>query len=76
GVARTLAKENQISPRRAASVLDIYSCVVQGLLPYGAQALLLASSFKLSPLDVVTHAWYCVALAISALLFICLRPSR
>ncbi len=75
-VARTLAEENNIAPRRAASVLDIYSCVVQGLLPYGAQALLLASSFKLSPLDVVTHAWYCMALAISALFFIWLRPVK
>ncbi|GAL08861.1 methionine transporter MetT [Photobacterium aphoticum] len=44
GVARELAEENGVTPRRSASLLDIFSCVIQGLLPYGAQALLLALS--------------------------------
>ncbi|RXJ73873.1 sodium:proton antiporter [Veronia nyctiphanis] len=67
GVAKSLADDNSIDNKRSASLLDIFSCVVQGLLPYGAQALLLGSTFGLSPMEVVAHSWYCVLLAISAL---------
>ncbi len=66
-VARQLAEENNVSPRRSASLLDIFSCVVQGILPYGAQVLLLGSVFNLSPLQVVSNSYYCFALAISAI---------
>ncbi|KJG00376.1 Na+/H+ antiporter NhaC family protein [Photobacterium angustum] len=77
GVARELADENGVTPRRSASLLDIFSCVIQGVLPYGAQALLLGSVFELSPLDVVTHSYYCFFLAVSAIVAIVLKhPSR
>lgn len=66
GVARELAETNGVTPRRAASLLDIFSCVIQGILPYGAQALLLGSVFGLSPLEVVSHSYYCFFLAIAA----------
>ena len=66
-VARQLAEENNVSPRRSASLLDIFSCVVQGVLPYGAQVLLLGSVFNLSPLEVVANSYYCFALAIAAI---------
>ncbi|TON77850.1 hypothetical protein CGH50_29490, partial [Vibrio parahaemolyticus] len=56
-VARQLAEENNVSPRRSASLLDIFSCVVQGILPYGAQVLLLGSVFNLSPLEVVANSY-------------------
>lgn len=68
GVARHLSTQNDISPKRSASLLDIFSCVLQGLLPYGAQVLLLGTVFKLSPLEIVSHSYYCFALAISALI--------
>ena len=77
GVARELADENGVTPRRSASLLDIFSCVIQGVLPYGAQALLLGSVFELSPLDVVAHSYYCFFLAFSAIVAIMLKhPSR
>lgn len=77
GVARELADENGVTPRRSASLLDIFSCVIQGVLPYGAQALLLGSVFELSPLDVVAHSYYCFFLAFSAIVAIILKhPSR
>lgn len=77
GVARELADENGVTPRRSASLLDIFSCVVQGILPYGAQALLLGSVFELSPLDIVAHSYYCFFLAFAALVAIMLKhPSR
>ncbi|WP_154139418.1 Na+/H+ antiporter NhaC family protein [Photobacterium damselae] len=74
-VARELADENGVTPRRAASLLDIFSCVIQGLLPYGAQALLLGSVFKLSPLEVVAHSYYCIFLAVAAVVAILLKHS-
>ncbi|WP_305420893.1 Na+/H+ antiporter NhaC family protein [Photobacterium leiognathi] len=77
GVARELADENGVTPRRSASLLDIFSCVIQGGLPYGAQALLLGSVFELSPLDVVAHSYYCFFLAIAAIVAIVMKhPSR
>ena len=77
GVARELAEENGVTPRRSASLLDIFSCVVQGVLPYGAQALLLGSVFGLSPLEVVSHSYYCFFLAFAAIVAIFVKhPAR
>ena len=75
-VARKLAQSNHISPRRSASLLDIFSCVIQGILPYGAQVLLLGSIFKLSPLDIISNSYYCFALAISAGAAIMIRSRK
>ncbi|MGL5071073.1 MAG: Na+/H+ antiporter NhaC family protein [Aeromonas salmonicida] len=66
-VARELAEHHGVTPRRAASMLDIFSCVVQGLIPWGAQALLLGSIFALSPLAVVSMSFYPMALALAAI---------
>ncbi|ERM57252.1 MULTISPECIES: Na+/H+ antiporter NhaC family protein [Vibrio] len=76
-VARQLAEENNVSPRRSASLLDIFSCVIQGVLPYGAQVLLLGSVFNLSPLDIVANSYYCFALAIVAVFAVFIKhPAR
>ncbi|EPP5333805.1 Na+/H+ antiporter NhaC family protein [Vibrio harveyi] len=76
-VARQLAEENNVSPRRSASLLDIFSCVIQGVLPYGAQVLLLGSVFNLSPLTVVANSYYCFALAIAAIVAVFIKhPAR
>lgn len=66
-VARKLAEENGITAKRSASLLDIFSCVMQGLLPYGAQVLLLGSTFGLSPLQIVSNSYYCIILAFTAI---------
>ncbi|MEZ8141541.1 sodium:proton antiporter [Enterovibrio norvegicus FF-33] len=66
GVAKELSTQHDVAPKRSASLLDIFSCVIQGMLPYGAQALLLGSIFELSPLSVVGQSYYCFLLAISA----------
>lgn len=73
GVAKEIAQNNQVDNRRSASLLDIFSCVFQGMLPYGAQALLLGSIFKLSPLEVVTNSYYSLFLMIAALVSIFIR---
>ncbi|HHP0462531.1 TPA: Na+/H+ antiporter NhaC family protein [Vibrio harveyi] len=76
-VARQLAEESNVSPRRSASLLDIFSCVIQGVLPYGAQVLLLGSVFNLSPLEVVANSYYCFALAIAAIVAVFIKhPAR
>ncbi len=62
-VAKQLASEGNLAPRQSASLLDVFACVVQGILPYGAQALLLGASFGISPLSVSLHTSYCFILA-------------
>ncbi|MCG9722565.1 Na+/H+ antiporter NhaC family protein [Shewanella sp. Isolate7] len=72
-IAKDLAEKHEVTPKRAASIMDIFSCIIQGLIPYGAQALLIASTFSISPLQAVTHAWYCMILAIVAIAIVVLR---
>ncbi|TXY11972.1 Na+/H+ antiporter NhaC family protein [Vibrio mimicus] len=67
GVAKELAEQNGVTAKRSASLLDIFSCILQGILPYGAQALLLGSIFHMSPLSVVSYSYYCFFLAVAAL---------
>ena len=72
-LAKNIADKYSIEPKRTASLLDIFSCLCQGIIPYGAQ-ILLAVSFvgmdKLSPLSIMRYAYYpylagiCVTLAI------------
>lgn len=56
--------------RRAASLLDIFSCVVQGLIPYGAQLLMASGLALVSPVKIIPYLYYPMLLAISALISI------
>ena len=69
-LAKDMAERYSVDPRRSASLLDIYSCTVQGLLPYGAQVLLASSLAKVSPLALAGSIHYCWLLGISALISI------
>ena len=71
--AKQLADEGNVVPKRSASLLDIFSCIAQGIVPYGAQALLAAATFSLSPLDIVSHVWYCYVLAVVSVIVIKVR---
>jgi len=75
GVARDIAERHDVPPARAASVLDIFVCIVQSLLPYGAQILLAASLAGLSPLALMGKVHYCWLLAGVTILFM-VWPSR
>ena len=75
-IAKDLAQKHDISAKRSASLLDIFSCIVQGIIPYGAQALLAASIFSISPLATVANAWYCFILAIVAVIIVSFRKTR
>ena len=72
-LARDIAERFSISPKRAASLLDTFSCCVQGLIPYGAQLLMAAGLSGLAPTEIVPHLCYPVLLGISALVFIVLQ---
>lgn len=69
-ISKEIAQRNNVDLRRSASYLDIFSCVVQGLIPYGAQILLASSLAKISPLDLAGSVYYCWALGIVAVLSI------
>lgn len=72
-MAREVAKEYEVDPKRAAALMDIFSCVVQGLIPYGAQLLLACSITKLSPVELIGGVYYCWILAIFAVTAIAFR---
>lgn len=71
-VAKTISETFRIQPKNMASVLDIFSCVVQGVLPYGAQVLILIalSEEKIQYLTLLSYSFYPLLLLISALLWI------
>ena len=71
-IAKELSNEYKVDPRRTASLLDTFSCVFQGLVPYGAQ-LLIAAEFTggaISPIEIMPYMWYQFILAIMAILSI------
>ena len=70
GLAKDIARDTGVDPRRSASLLDIFSCVVQGIAPYAAQVLLAGSIAGISPVAVATNNWYCLILAVVATLAI------
>lgn len=71
-IAKEICEKYKVDPRRSASLLDTFSCVFQGLIPYGAQMLILTSFAKdsVSPLQVIPLLWYQQLLAVSAILSI------
>ena len=74
-VSKNLAENGNLAARQSASLLDITACVVQGVLPYGAQALLMGASFGLSPLQVSLHTGYCfILLAVTLAVIIWRKP--
>ena len=72
-IAKEISEEFDVSPKRAASLLDIFSSVGQGLIPYGAQLLSAATLTSLTPFDIMPYLYYPVLMAVSALIFIIFR---
>ena len=70
GLAKEIKDKSKIDPRRSASILDMASCVFQGLIPYGAQLLLAGSLYKISPMEIAVNNWYCILLALAVILSI------
>lgn len=72
-LAAEIADEYKIDKRRSASILDIFSCVIQGIIPYGAQMLIAAELASVSPLNIMEFLYYPIVLCIFAILSIILR---
>lgn len=77
GIAKKIGDRYGVDNRKAASILDTFSCATQGLLPYGVQMLLAAGLAKLSPIEILPYLFYPVAIGTAALLSIIFRyPKR
>ena len=75
-LASNIAEQFRIDKRKSASLLDIFSCVVQGLIPYGAQMLFAAELAGLSPINIMEYLYYPIVLGGVALLSILFRYPR
>ena len=77
GIAKQIADRFGVDNRKCASILDTFSCTVQGLIPYGAQMLMAAGLAQLNPISILPYLYYPFAIGIAALLSILLRyPKR
>lgn len=76
-IAKKIGDKFGVDNRKAASILDTFSCAVQGLIPYGVQMLLAAGLANLSPMDILPYLYYPLAIGIAALFSILFRyPKR
>lgn len=75
-IARQIAERFGISARRTASLLDTFSCCIQGVLPYGAQLLMAAGLASISPAEIIPHLYYPMIMGGFALMAILLQWPR
>lgn len=80
-IAAEMAKDFGISNRKTASILDTFSCVFQGFLPYGAQILVAISAvntlgYEISAFDIIMNLFYPMLLLVSSLVFIFFIPEK
>lgn len=76
-IAKKIGDKFGVDNRKAASILDTFSCTVQGLIPYGVQMLLAAGLSGLNPLDIIPYLYYPIAIGVAALLAVLFRyPKR
>lgn len=80
-IAKEMAQDYDISPRKAASILDTFSCIFQGIIPYGAQMLMAVSvaaemDVTVSAFQIIPHLIYPYMLLLSVLIFVFLIPDK
>ena len=80
-IAKEMSQDYGISPRKAASILDTFSCVFQGVIPYGAQMLVAISAaselgYSISAFEIMPNLFYPYLLLVSSLIFIFVVPER
>lgn len=69
-LAKKIADQYDIEPRKSASILDIFSCVVQGMIPYGAQYLAAASVAGISPILIMQYSYYPILVGVCGVIAI------
>jgi Na+/H+ antiporter NhaC len=75
-LAKNIADKYGIDPRKTASILDIFSCTIQGLIPYGAQLLAAASVAGISPVSILQYSFYPILIGICGSIAILLGYPR
>lgn len=80
-IAKQMSKDYGISPEKTASILDIYSCAFQGIIPYGAQMLYSIAAavtlgYTVTAFDIMPYLFYPFCLLVSSLVFMFLVPER
>lgn len=75
-IAKEISTEFGVTPRRSASLLDIFSSVGQGIIPYGAQLLSAATLSGLTPYEIMPHLYYPILMAVSAVFFMVFRKRK
>ena len=73
-IAKDISNQYDIEPKRVAGILDMFSCVAQGIIPYGAQLLSASALAKLSPFSIMEYLYYPYLMGISALIAIVFVP--
>lgn len=75
-MARDITSKFGLDPRKSASILDTFSCVIQGILPYGAQILMAAGLAGVPAIDIIPNLYYPAVLGVISILAILLRYPR
>ncbi len=75
-IARDLSLKYGVSPRKSASLMDTASCFAQGILPYGAQLLMASGLAHISPLEIIPHLYYPIAIGVMVVLSIIFQFPR
>lgn len=76
-IARDISVKYHLDRRKTASILDTFSCFVQGIVPYGAQLLMAAGLAQISPISIIGYLYYPFTMGICAVLAILFRyPKR
>lgn len=76
-IAKKISEQYGVDPRKSASILDTFSCMVQGLIPYGVQMLLAAGLAHISPMQIIPNLYYPMAIGVVSISAIVLRlPKR
>jgi Na+/H+ antiporter NhaC len=76
GIAQQIGDRYGVDNRKCASILDTFSCTVQGIIPYGAQLLMAAGLAAINPVSIVPYLYYTLAVGIAATLSILFRYPR
>lgn len=72
-IAKDISDRFRVDPRKSASILDMFSCFVQGIIPYGAQLLMAAGLSHISPIEIMQYLYYPYLLGIGGVLAIIFR---
>ena len=75
-IARDITQKFKLDPRKTASILDTFSCLVQGIIPYGAQLLMAGGLAGISQIAIMRYLYYPVTMGLFAILAIALRFPR